>query len=723
MEWGKRRFVKSRSQHSTFLVQNRKAHRDETEWRRSGLVLFTIKGKVPTVSGHCNVLVHEEDDQHRSIKVRRFFLPETAACVGPAVGIWLATSRCVDEMSNQKSGSQTCPNMGSTCTSTRHATRAYVYQHFSNPQSRPSQVRGVSMLLNLCTMSVPRSVAWPVASGVECSCHQGYCLTRCQESAVFWHKQSAWTSNDVGSRRPRGDVVRPSAGVDPGRSAAANSTAWTQSLVSLVEEVVVVRGEGERCLRAPYISRGVPCPILRAALFTKHSRRQPRCTAAPGAGFGRCLPLLDSLTTWPPISTKRPSSFVGLSACAMPALATGRGGSSRQVGDSSSCLQRRNMCVTEGECRRENGLAKWATTSSANFNQLRSSVEVCYGAANLSTFSKIAGTELATFFAGPFGIEARYDSIGMTLMESNRLAISVWNSCSCLENKSQLFALWPFYNGHKASRVRMCGEPHYVVHVVAADVDILLHRTFLYNDHVVVVFSFQSPLRLFCLMLTTESFGADDLPGPRTIWALADLVATSCGPLLASTLDVVQQRTRRPGRSLWSVTGANCFSGRTPYAYKEGKSSKETRIAAERDWAAMTRNWAMTTSLSGERCVRAPYISLGVSYLVLRATLFTKHTRAFLDALLPPALGLADALASPRLAHNNTGGVMTDYSPTTSINRVRLPAVSFSDSRTWGSCRAMPLVGGFTRGYPVPPPLNSVAAPYSPRFTTVGTCP
>ncbi|KAJ8880350.1 hypothetical protein PR048_016817 [Dryococelus australis] len=44
-------------------------------------------------------------------------------------------------------------------------------------------------------------------------------------------------------------------------------------------------------------------------------------------------------------------------------------------------------------------------------------------------------------------------------------------------------------------------------------------------------------------------------------------------------------------KARWVGSGANCVSGRTPYAYKGRKSCKETCIAAERDWAAMASDW------------------------------------------------------------------------------------------------------------------------------------
>ncbi|KAJ8873158.1 hypothetical protein PR048_026775 [Dryococelus australis] len=44
-----------------------------------------------------------------------------------------------------------------------------------------------------------------------------------------------------------------------------------------------------------------------------------------------------------------------------------------------------------------------------------------------------------------------------------------------------------------------------------------------------------------------------------------------------------------------------------------------------------------------------------------------------------------------------------------------IPGRVTPDFRLWESCRTMPLVGGFSRGSPVPPPFHSGAAPYSPQ--------
>ncbi|KAJ8890651.1 hypothetical protein PR048_010160 [Dryococelus australis] len=54
-------------------------------------------------------------------------------------------------------------------------------------------------------------------------------------------------------------------------------------------------------------------------------------------------------------------------------------------------------------------------------------------------------------------------------------------------------------------------------------------------------------------------------------------------PALGLNDDNTQERDSR--------MGDHCVSGRTPYTYKEGKSCKETCIAAERDWAAMASDW------------------------------------------------------------------------------------------------------------------------------------
>ncbi|KAJ8879833.1 hypothetical protein PR048_020450 [Dryococelus australis] len=51
-------------------------------------------------------------------------------------------------------------------------------------------------------------------------------------------------------------------------------------------------------------------------------------------------------------------------------------------------------------------------------------------------------------------------------------------------------------------------------------------------------------------------------------------------------------------------------------------------------------------------------------------------------------------------------------SPPTKANRVQSPAGS-PDFRKWESCRAVPLVGGFSRGSSFPPPLNSSTSSYS----------
>ncbi|KAJ8867786.1 hypothetical protein PR048_031591 [Dryococelus australis] len=52
----------------------------------------------------------------------------------------------------------------------------------------------------------------------------------------------------------------------------------------------------------------------------------------------------------------------------------------------------------------------------------------------------------------------------------------------------------------------------------------------------------------------------------------------------------------------------------------------------------------------------------------------------------------------------------------TKAMRVRFPAGSLLDFRTWEPYRTMLLVGGFSRGFPVSPPLHSSAAAHSPHL-------
>ncbi|KAJ8889779.1 hypothetical protein PR048_009282 [Dryococelus australis] len=70
--------------------------------------------------------------------------------------------------------------------------------------------------------------------------------------------------------------------------------------------------------------------------------------------------------------------------------------------------------------------------------------------------------------------------------------------------------------------------------------------------------------------------------------------------------------------------------------------------------------------------------------------------------------------ASEKLQVTTNGLGPRSYSGQTT----RLPPKGFL---VWESCRTTSLVGGFSRGSPVYPPLHSGAAPYSPRFTLIGS--
>ncbi|KAJ8891892.1 hypothetical protein PR048_004448 [Dryococelus australis] len=118
-------------------------------------------------------------------------------------------------------------------------------------------------------------------------------------------------------------------------------------------------------------------------------------------------------------------------------------------------------------------------------------------------------------------------------------------------------------------------------------------------------------------------------------------------------------------------TGANCVTGRIPYACKERKSYKVTCIAAERDWAAITCDWGhdyLPERGSPEHyCIGRPPVARSIS--------------------APPGLRrgkLCVRIPAVRL-----------LAPTTA-NRVQSPAEPLPDFQKWESCRTMPLVGGFS---------------------------
>ncbi|KAJ8871413.1 hypothetical protein PR048_027730 [Dryococelus australis] len=92
-------------------------------------------------------------------------------------------------------------------------------------------------------------------------------------SRVLLHPdtRSAWTSNDMSFRRPRGQAVKP----------RLQSTLDSSNLDGLD----AVSGQSERRVRAPYIPRGIPGPFLHVTLFTKHTQRQQQRLAALDAGI------------------------------------------------------------------------------------------------------------------------------------------------------------------------------------------------------------------------------------------------------------------------------------------------------------------------------------------------------------------------------------------------------------------------------------------------------
>ncbi|KAJ8866678.1 hypothetical protein PR048_032539 [Dryococelus australis] len=77
---------------------------------------------------------------------------------------------------------------------------------------------------------------------------------------------------------------------------------------------------------------------------------------------------------------------------------------------------------------------------------------------------------------------------------------------------------------------------------------------------------------------------------------------------------------------------------------------------------------------------------------------------------------------SIRYAYHGPTTMWLDCSPPNNAKRFLFPEVSLPYFRMWESCRTMPLVAGFSRGYlPFLPPFHSGVAPYSRRFTLIGS--
>ncbi|KAJ8891729.1 hypothetical protein PR048_004264 [Dryococelus australis] len=69
------------------------------------------------------------------------------------------------------------------------------------------------------------------------------------------------------------------------------------------------------------------------------------------------------------------------------------------------------------------------------------------------------------------------------------------------------------------------------------------------------------------------------------------------------------------------------------------------------------------------------------------------------------------------LAHRSAVGLIASHQDESGS----IPGRLTPDFRKWESRRTMPLAGGFSRGLPSPPLVNSSAAPYPPHFTLIGS--
>ncbi|KAJ8882365.1 hypothetical protein PR048_014169 [Dryococelus australis] len=96
----------------------------------------------------------------------------------------------------------------------------------------------------------------------------------------------------------------------------------------------------------------------------------------------------------------------------------------------------------------------------------------------------------------------------------------------------------------------------------------------------------------------------------------------------------------------------------------------------------------------------------------------SRFPRPFIPALILTHLDHPHRLSTPRFYKQLIKAGVAEQlacSHPTKVNRVQSPAGSLPDFRMWESYGTMPLVGGFSRGYPVSPPFHSAITPYSPR--------
>ncbi|KAJ8871311.1 hypothetical protein PR048_027628 [Dryococelus australis] len=117
--------------------------------------------------------------------------------------------------------------------------------------------------------------------------------------------------------------------------------------------------------------------------------------------------------------------------------------------------------------------------------------------------------------------------------------------------------------------------------------------------------------------------------------------------------------------------------------------SREARMGGGIGWCLCARNRTQVLANASSKIYHYT-ASFGAAY--------SRESASSLDNLLEYKIK-TECLSC---AHNivKTNPIWLDYSPLTKANRVRFPAESLPDFRTWESCRTKPLVGGFSRGSP-----------------------
>ncbi|KAJ8898117.1 hypothetical protein PR048_003477 [Dryococelus australis] len=164
----------------------------------------------------------------------------------------------------------------------------------------------------------------------------------------------------------------------------------------------------------------------------------------------------------------------------------------------------------------------------------------------------------------------------------------------------------------------------------------------------------------------------------------------------------------------------------TPYSFAPIFVILESRWLSLVDWAELLMFHVDETLLDLTVSARPEYSSFNSKFFrtIVRILIvaFLTHLKILILCYLCAETKLIYLVPlKVLLAFGAAVAERLDCSPPTMANRFRSPVGPLPDFRKWESCRTMPLVGGFSRGFPVSPPLYSGAVPFSPHFTLIGS--